>query len=116
MYLFGSVVKNQMMWWSDIDLGIYTSHFSRLTSDNQLELFQELIITLEELINIRDYPLDIRFINQMPLGLQFQVLKEGVLVYNQAPKIHQEFIEYVLRNYADYAIWIDHYLNLVYAI
>ncbi|MHA1713480.1 MAG: type VII toxin-antitoxin system MntA family adenylyltransferase antitoxin [Candidatus Ranarchaeia archaeon] len=115
VYLYGSAARKQMMWWSDVDLAIYKSRLSRLSVDQKLRLLQDLIVSLSSLINTEDHPLDIRFVDRMPLALQFQIIKEGILIFNKSPKAHQKFFEYVIRNYADYAIWIENYLNLVYA-
>ncbi|MHA1917062.1 MAG: nucleotidyltransferase domain-containing protein [Candidatus Ranarchaeia archaeon] len=112
IYLYGSTARNQINWWSDLDLAISSSKLLKLSVNQQIDFLGESIDTLEQLLNIKNRPFDIRFIEHLNISLQFRIIKEGVLIYNRSPIKHRQFLEKTIRDHHDFAIWIDNLIKL----
>ena len=47
VYIYGSVAREQMMWWSDIDFAIASPKFLDLTANQHVSLLGEIIHSID---------------------------------------------------------------------
>jgi predicted nucleotidyltransferase len=93
-YLHGSFVEG--LPFNDIDLAVYVDQ-SKVpdTFDYEMDLSVKLTMALH-------FPVDVRVLNDAPLGFQHSVLQgEAILVRDE--EVLTDFIERVAREYMDYA-------------
>ena len=93
-YLHGSFVEG--LPFNDIDLAVYVDQ-SKVpdTFDYEMDLSVKLTMALH-------FPVDVRVLNDAPLGFQHSVLQgEAILVRDE--EVLTDFIEMVAREYMDYA-------------
>ncbi|MHB8127344.1 MAG: type VII toxin-antitoxin system MntA family adenylyltransferase antitoxin [Desulfitobacteriaceae bacterium] len=96
VYLFGSYGTEFEHLQSDIDLGVV---FTRpVTLQEELELDAALCL------HVNHDRIDLVNLNRASIALQFRALNEGLLVYEGDYFKHSDFIEYVIKNYPDYAV------------
>ncbi len=98
-YLFGSYGTEYQLPLSDVDIGIlfFPDGYS---PDRLLEISAELsLIALEEDINVVA-------LNTVPITLQYEVVATGKLLHKTENYL-EDFIEFVLKRYADYKIDLD---------
>jgi len=93
-YLHGSFVEG--LPFNDIDVAVYVDQ-SKVPDafDYEMDLSAELTMALH-------FPVDVRVLNDAPLGFQHSVLQgEAILVRDE--EVLTDFIERVAREYMDYA-------------
>ncbi len=103
VYLFGSFGTEFQMPTSDIDLGVVFSQ--------PVELKQELEIDVELSMFLNTDKVDFVNLARTPLRLQFKALKEGELVSENNPIANSNFIEKVVKQYWDYRISHDCFMQ-----
>jgi predicted nucleotidyltransferase len=91
-YLHGSFGK---LPFRDIDIGAYCT----VPEDNVFDFELEMSASLE--ID-SGYPVDFKAINYAPIGFQFSVIHEGMLLFERDKSIRLNFIEDVGLRYMDY--------------
>jgi predicted nucleotidyltransferase len=109
VYLGGSWARNQNQWWSDLDIFISMPSFSSLSPQEQLTLLTKLHLKITELIRIEE--VDISVIETLPLHVKFQVIAEGILIYENPTGKRAEFVEKLLPYYYDHMIWFKRLLK-----
>lgn len=87
-YLYGSVAKDIVSPFSDLDIAIYVEGLDRKKSLN-LEL--SLSLKLDTLVN-NIIESEVRIINYLPLTVQGNILTTGILIYcqNEAKRVNFE--------------------------
>jgi len=108
-YLGGSWVNNEQNWWSDIDIFISVPSFLQLTSREQLKFLTQLHIIATDLTKFED--IEFSILEAIPLHVQFNVIANGILLYEKNPEISILFIEKLLPFYYDHMIWYNKLLN-----
>lgn len=108
-YLGGSWAKNKQNWWSDIDIFISIPNFLQLTSKSQLNLLTQFHVRATELTKIEEF--EIIVLETLPLHVQFNAIKNGILLYEKNPDVSSYFIEKMLPLYYDHMIWYKRLLD-----
>ena len=92
-YLFGSHAKGRAGPLSDIDLGVYL--------DNRFDFFTCRLRLLEEVSQrLKGLDCDLIVLNNAPLILQYEVIREGIVLKEDKPR-RVQFETHVLRHYLD---------------
>lgn len=79
----------------DIDIGAYCSIPEDEVFDFELEMSSKL-----ELLS--GYPVDFKVINYAPIGFQFSVIDEGMLLFERDRAVRLDFLEDTGLKYMDY--------------
>jgi uncharacterized protein len=94
-YLFGSQARGTTGPLSDVDIAVYI--------DNRLDLFSFRLHFLEEISRqFKGQSCDLVVLNNAPLVLQYEVIREGKVLKEDKPK-RVQFETHVLRQYLDMA-------------
>ena len=103
-YLFGSFVREQSF--RDVDVAVFLDPppNSPLLAELQLE---------EALSQVVQVPVDVRVLNQAPVGFLYQVFKEGKCLVDRDPDRRVDFVCWVFRAYFDIARFRREYLREV---
>jgi predicted nucleotidyltransferase len=107
-YLYGSVATGRNGWWSDVDLVVSWPSFTTLSLKEQYESLGKLALELEEKTGMQN--LDLKVWQLLPLRVQFQILRDGILLVDKNPKAQHEAKEEVLLRYPDHLVWFKRYL------
>lgn len=102
-YLFGSTVTDKAAWWSDIDLAVGWPEFLEKSAKKQLRLLGRLALELEEVSSL--HQIDLKIFEQLPIYVQFQVVKNGWLLFDSNNEYRLKQLEITLHKYYDYSIW-----------
>lgn len=89
----------------DIDLAVYLDHVPASPLQAELALETELGNAL------RDYPLDVRVLNNAPLSFRYNVIKYGEPLLVHDDDARADFEEATLSNYFDFAPFRKMYLR-----
>lgn len=100
-YLHGSFGK---LPFSDIDIGAYSNIPEDGVFDFELEMSSKLEI-------VSGYLVDFKVINYAPIGFQFSVINEGVLLFERAGATRLDFLEDIGIRYMDYFELSKSYFN-----
>jgi predicted nucleotidyltransferase len=100
-YLHGSF---GMFPFRDIDIGAYCSIPEDEVFDFELEMSSKL-----ELLS--GYPVDFKVINYAPIGFQFSVINEGMLLFERDRAVRLNFLEDTGLKYMDYFEFSKSFLN-----
>lgn len=103
VYLFGSQAEGTAKNFSDFDFGILLKDSKILFDfkerkkiyDNLYDIFSAQI---KHLVNI-----DIVFLQDVYLQLQYHTISRGKIIYEEDPKISADYKEKVIEEYADFA-------------
>jgi predicted nucleotidyltransferase len=79
----------------DIDIGAYCSIAEDEVFDFELRMSSKL-----ELVS--GYPVDFKVINYAPIGFQFSILNEGMLLFERDRAVRVDFLENTGLKYMDY--------------
>jgi predicted nucleotidyltransferase len=88
----------------DIDIGAYCNISEDEAFDFELRMSSKL-----ELIS--GYPVDFKIINYAPIGFQFSVIDEGMLLFERDTAIRLDFLENTGLKYMDYFEFSKSYFN-----
>ena len=88
----------------DIDIGAYCSIPEDEAFDFELRMSSKL-----ELLS--GYPVDFKVVNYAPIGFQFSVIDEGLLLFERDRAIRLDFLEDTGLKYMDYFEFSKSYLN-----
>jgi len=104
-YIFGSFVSEKKF--SDIDIGIFIANKKGINTLN-FELRME-----NEINSIVRFPVDVRIINDAPISFVYHVIKEGILIKDDAPSLRADFEGMIFKKYLDLAFFRKQYLREV---
>jgi predicted nucleotidyltransferase len=88
----------------DIDIGAYCSMSEGEAFDFELEMSSRLELVL-------GYPVDFKVINYAPIGFQFSVINEGILLFERDRAVRLDFVEDTGLKYMDYFEFSKSYFN-----
>ena len=104
VYLFGSKATGTGSNLSDIDIGVVLESPSgkdtRVLYHNLYGLFEEL------------YPasrLDIVFLQEAPLSLQYSAIREGKILFEKDPRLTVDYENIVMNQYLDFRPVLDYF-------
>ena len=95
-YLFGSVARGQADSMSDVDIAVLLE--PDLTGEAALERQLELMLALDD---FSEREVQVTLLNQAPPVLAFQVIREGLLLYERSRLDKINFEVLVMKRYAD---------------
>lgn len=103
-YLFGSRAKHTENAMSDIDIALLFKN----TYDESNDAFirGEIIESGFEFFKL---PVDIVSLNLAPLSIKYEIIKEGILIFDHSPVQRVEFETKVLQEYLDFKYYSDSY-------
>ena len=99
VYLYGSVVNGYESRFSDLDMGIVFTDPEILK--NSLEIYNQLYSIFCEAIKV-EREIDLVFLQQTSLSLQYSVICEGRVIYEISPASRADYEEKVLDEYLDF--------------
>lgn len=102
-YLGGSWSMDRNNWWSDIDIFVSIPDFSSMDVKGQAELTKQLHIKISNIL--KHDKVDISILENIPLHIQFEVIQDGLVIYEKNDKTRKRFIEKLLPKYWDHMIW-----------
>jgi len=108
-FLGGSWANDKQNWWSDIDVFVSFPKFLEFSSGTQLDFITLLHVKATDLTNFEE--IEISILETLPLHVQFNVIENGILLYEKNPEITHLFIEKMLPLYYDHIIWYKTLLN-----
>lgn len=98
VFLYGSYGTEYQTPLSDVDIAIFIDPDKEILFQEELQLGADLTsISGEDDINLL-------IINHAPVVLQYNIISTGSIIYERSTDRVSDFIERVLKNYADYAI------------
>ncbi|MFH1900216.1 MAG: nucleotidyltransferase domain-containing protein [Patescibacteria group bacterium] len=118
IYLFGSYAKGKTHPMSDFDIGVVFDKPEKY-KDNTMKPYLKLydIFTdvlpkeyLKKRFKMRAHEFDLVFLQFAPIRLQFNVIKDGVALYEKDKKKKFDYKEYVMKRYCD----LEYFYNLHY--
>lgn len=107
--LGGSWARGQQRWWSDIDIFVSWPEYSKKSANDRLNSLIELNILAEEMTGLNR--LELRILEKQSLHVQFQVLKEGIIIYTKNPDYRNKYLEHLMPFYFDHLIWFNNFLD-----
>ncbi len=110
-YLSGSWVRHQNASWSDIDIFASWPESQTTSPEEYLSKWTQLNVDAAVVTNLD--AIEITFLERVPLHVQFNVIAEGMLLYEISEEIRTRFIERLLREYPDHMIWYKSFLHQV---
>lgn len=102
-YLFGSRAKNNITPLSDIDIAVYID--TKKAPTDLFDLRLKELTALYQVFNTEK--IDLVFLNEAPLELSYNVLKNGILLYENDEQLRIRFFENTVRDYLDRKYFID---------
>jgi predicted nucleotidyltransferase len=108
-YFSGSWVKGHQSVLSDVDIFISLPSLNTKSPIELLILLSDFSRKSSEVTKLDN--LEITILERVPLHVQFQAIKEGILLYEESNDIRATFIENLLKYYYDHNIWYQNYLN-----
>lgn len=103
LYLFGSHAEGLATSASDIDVGVLFSPDSLPLPENKTELYNALYDVFTDVFDMSGFrDIDIVFLDQAPLELQFDVITHGRVLFETDSDIRLDFEERVAALYRDF--------------
>ena len=102
-YLFGSFAHGKAAWWSDLDVALSWPEYLNFTGKEKLAAIREVVQILDEIFPSLEP--DIVIFEEKHVTLQFRIIKDGELIFNNNPEYRFNQIEKVMKEYYDYSIW-----------
>lgn len=102
-YLHGSFVIEDRF--KDIDIAVYFNPSPSSPLQAELKLETELSNAIKE------YPIDVRVLNQAPLSFRYNVIKHGQPFVVHDDDLRSDFVEATLSNYFDFYPFLKIYLK-----
>lgn len=108
IYLFGSRLTGEGDIHPQSDLDIAVRFQNPLPTDGSASLvYKDLGADLS--LCFSDYKIDLVFLEEAPLHLQYNIITKGKLIYSQDLKQSCDFVERIVNLYRDYKYFIDEF-------
>jgi predicted nucleotidyltransferase len=107
-YLYGSFLDENLPY-HDIDIAVYLDPTWALERD----LFEYEMTLSVDLTLALHVPVDVRVLNEAPLGFQHSVLHRGEVLFSRSDERLTDFIEQVGLAYMDFSYYVREYLQEV---
>ena len=108
-YLGGSWATDQANWWSDIDVFVSIPGFTRIAENKTFEMLVALNTEAEQATG--NSKLEIRVIDVLPIHVQFQIIAEGVILFDKSEEVRLDHKERIMKLYYDHIIWYEKMLD-----
>ncbi|MBY9000342.1 MAG: nucleotidyltransferase domain-containing protein [Candidatus Heimdallarchaeota archaeon] len=108
-YFGGSWVRGKQSAFSDMDIFVSLPSLVTLSSEEIFVLLSDFSRKACEIT--KQDTLEITVLERIPLHVQFQAIKDGILLYEENKDIRINFIENLLKYYYDHKIWYHNYLS-----
>ncbi len=108
-YFSGSWVRGQQSALSDIDIFVSLPSLSTISPKETLILLSDFSRKASEVT--KQDKLEITILERVPLHVQFQAIKDGILLYEKTKDVRTNFLENLLKYYYDHKIWLQNYLS-----
>ncbi len=102
-YVHGSFATEDNF--NDIDIAVFLDRIP----DSPLQT--ELVLEAELENAVRDFPMDVRVLNNSPLSFRYNVIRFGQPLLVNDDDIRSDFVETVISNYLDFAPFRRMYLR-----
>ena len=107
-YLYGSYAQNSIHFESDIDVAVYLR-----SSDVKGYIRKEEELTVELITKIHTDRIDLRILNVLPLVLQYNILKDGILIFVREDRERVDFETRVMNRFFELKPYIDEYQQML---
>ena len=108
-YLGGSWAKEKNNWWSDLDIFVSVPKYITFNAKEKLKYKTDFSKKITEILKIEE--VDLEVVEILPLHVQYDVISNGILLYEKMMGLNVSFIERFLPFYYDHMIW---YKNLIH--
>jgi predicted nucleotidyltransferase len=105
VYLFGSKATGRQSRLSDTDIGVVLKE--ALPGNDTRSLYHNLYNLFASI-----YPtsrLDIVFLQEAPLALQYSTITEGKILFEKDPQLTVDYENYVINQYLDFRYILDYF-------
>ncbi|MDO9399078.1 MAG: nucleotidyltransferase domain-containing protein [bacterium] len=118
IYLFGSQVQGHIHALSDFDIGVVFNKPEKYKNNTMkpylklYDIFTDVLPKdyLRQRCKIREHELDIVFLQFVPISLQFEVIKNGKVLYEKLEESRLNYNEEIIKKNAD----LQYFYNLRY--
>jgi predicted nucleotidyltransferase len=107
-YVYGSYARDSIDFDSDIDVAVYLK-----PSDAKGYIGKEEELTIELVTKIHMDRIDLRILNVLPLLLQYNILKDGILIFVRDDKERVDFETRVMNRFFELKPYIDEYQQML---
>jgi predicted nucleotidyltransferase len=107
-YLYGSFLDENPPY-HDVDIAVYLDP----TSGSGQDLFEYEMALSVDLTLALHVPVDVRVLNEAPLGFQHSVLHRGEVLFSRSDERLTDFIEQVGLAYMEFSYYVREYLQEV---
>lgn len=107
-YLYGSRVHPSTHFESDIDVAVYLKPFD---IKNYIKKEDHLITLL--MTQLHSDKIDLRILNTSPLLLQYNILKEGILIFVRDESERVDFENRVMNRFFELKPYLDEYNHML---
>lgn len=108
-YLYGSRARGSARPDSDYDLAVRFS--APVSADERDALLADLQESVARVLGLPESRVDVHDLDEMPLALQYRVLRDGVRMRESPPGAHARFHVRVLGEYLDYRCYEEMHLG-----
>ncbi len=105
-YLFGSVVKNEQNFQSDIDIAIYLD-YSYLNTTHVNEIQFEYLTKITETLQTDN--VDLVLLNIAPIILSYKIIVEGIVFISRNKDLQADIESLIIRKYLDFKYYSEEY-------
>ena len=109
-YLVGSIARHDSHPMSDIDILVSIPDFESRSGDALLDFILEITAIAEKITGIDT--VDVAFLENLPIQVQYSMIKNGIVLFEESWEDRTDFEIQLMKEYFDYAIWYEQYLNL----
>lgn len=109
VYLFGSTVYNIESTLSDVDIGVVFTDITILK--DSLSLYNKIGDIFYEVLK-PEKEIDLVFLQETALTLQYNVICEGKIIYEVSPEFRANYEEKVINEYLDFRR-VNDYFNKI---
>ncbi|MFQ6125928.1 MAG: nucleotidyltransferase domain-containing protein [Candidatus Heimdallarchaeota archaeon] len=110
VYLAGSWATGQVTRWSDIDVFVSIPRIHTIDDQTTFDMLVSLNTEAEQVTGIST--LEVWILETLPIHVQFQVIAEGIVLYEKSEKTRLDYKERIMKLYYDHIIWYENMLNL----
>ena len=107
-YVYGSYARDSIHFESDIDVAVY---FRR--SDAREYIKKEEELTGQLVTKIHMDRIDLRILNVLPLLLQYNILRDGILIFVRDDKERVDFETRVMNRFFELKPYLDEYQQML---
>ncbi len=107
VYLAGSVARGEHHKWSDIDIFVAFPEFLEMSTEEKYKTLGEINLTFSDKME----KVVVKVLESLPMVVQFNVIKDGELLFNSDSEYRTQFIENLLRSYYDFELYRSRLIN-----